>query len=153
MTIDPKDILYTLAILLLGFLELRSKNMTSDAAMIKATADALEPLRTELNQVRADLNAEKTRGEERTRQIETQQEDIVTMKAKIMRQGVIINIYHSHILRQNDLLILHQVIPLAMPEIPREDDDDVKKKNPGGTMTLMNRIEGGWLLRLIPGVL
>lgn len=41
MQIDIKDVIYTVAILILGILELRAKNLTADAAMVKSMADTM----------------------------------------------------------------------------------------------------------------
>ena len=60
MSIDPKDIFYIIAIFVLGLLELRSKDRTSDADMVRATSEALKPLRDELTQVRGELKQTQT---------------------------------------------------------------------------------------------
>lgn len=48
-------------------------------------------------------------------------------KAANARLNTIIQIYHAHILRQNDAMASHGLIALIMPSLPEED---VKKKYP-----------------------
>ena len=97
MTIDPIQALLatvafvnTVGLLILGAVELRSKDRTSDADMVRAITEALAPVRTELKETQNDLRA--TREELKQTQVElaaekkrndTNTQLIITQNARI----------------------------------------------------------------------